>query len=129
MADTERAPGDGGRPHVGSRRPTRRTIDPIDRLSEDEAEAKVTYVHDSSYTLRSNDPIAERSYRRAQADLEQAREADQRYAQYLSVPKGGRTIFTRRRSTTVLMVAVVVVAVLLVLVLVSLLIWGLILPA
>ena len=89
----------------------RRTVEPVDRLEEDEAEAAIEYVHDSDYHTTTFRPISGLEYRRQQQELGKFREG-RRYGQYLEIPKGRRTIFAHeergRRIKSVLALLFVV---------------------
>lgn len=89
----------------------RRTVEPVDRLAEDEAEAAIEYVHDSDFHTTTFRPISGLEYRRQQQELGKFREG-RRYGQYLEIPKGRRTIFAHeergRRIKSVLALLFVV---------------------
>ena len=74
-----------------------RTVDPVDDLAVDDAYAHAG--HDSNYTAHTNSPLSGRAYRKSRNEMPQLRH-DLPYGQYLSIPKGRRTIFSahERRS-------------------------------
>ena len=85
----------------------RRTQEAIDDLAEDDN--PISYAHESNVAVGS--VIGDRSYRRARSDISQFQK-NNRYGQYLEIPKGRRSIFAkreraRRRKSTIAAVVVV----------------------
>ena len=94
-----------------------RTVEPVDDLAYAEDQAfEANVVHDSDYTIGSRNPFSGKGYRRSQREMPQLRR-DLKYGQYLSIPKGRRSIFQSRerqqrlRSTLALIVVIALLAV------------------
>lgn len=104
---------------------SRRTVEPVDRLEEDELEAKIGYVHDSDYHTTSFAPIREVEYRMSRSDMDRMRKG-LRYGQYLELPKGRRSIFGASPRKRIILTALTTMAVLAALALVAYLLWGLV---
>ena len=79
--------------YVRQRAP-RRTQEAIDDLAEDDN--PVEYAHESNVTIGGS--IGDRKYRRARSDISQFQK-NNRYGQYLEIPKGRRSIFAKRERT------------------------------
>lgn len=93
-------------------RPPRRTMDAIDDLAEDDN--PMTYTHESNIAIGG--VVQDGSYRRARASVTQFQK-NNRYGQYLEVPKGRRSIFAkqeRKRRRQSAIAALIVVALLVV---------------
>ena len=103
----------------------RRSMGLVDNLAEDDAEAQIEYVHDSDYATGSFAPLSEQGYRRSRSEIGRLKE-ELHYGQYLSVPKGRRTIFVRNGRGSRLLVFVLVLVGLAVLVGLSIGLWQLI---
>lgn len=105
----------------------RRTVDPVDDLAEDDAEAAIQYQNDSAYTTTSFAPLSgDGVYRHSRKDLQKLQEGGNRYGQYLEIPKGHHSIFARNERKRRIHSIVAAVVVLIVLVLVAFLLWELI---
>ena len=92
------------------RRAPRRTQEAIDDLAEDDN--PVEYSHESNIAVGGM--IADRKYRRARSDISQIQK-NNRYGQYLEIPKGRRSIFAKRersRRRKSALAAIVVVGIL-----------------
>ena len=76
--------------YVRQRTP-RRTQDAIDDLAEDDS--SVEYAHESNVSVGGM--IGDRSYRSARSDISKFQK-NNRYGQYLEIPKGRRSIFAKR---------------------------------
>lgn len=92
--------------YVRQRAP-RRTQEAIDDLAEDDS--PVEYAHESNVTIGGS--IGDRKYRRARSDISQFQK-NNRYGQYLEIPKGRRSIFAsreraRRRRSVLALIAVI----------------------
>lgn len=79
-------------PYVHKRAP-RRTIEAIDDLADDES--STVYTHESDIAIGGM--VSDGRYRRARAEVSQFQK-NNRYGQYLEVPKGRRSIFVKRES-------------------------------
>ena len=79
--------------YVRQRAP-RRTQEAIDDLAEDDN--PIEYAHESNVAVGGM--IADRKYRKARADISQFQK-NNRYGQYLEIPKGRRSIFAKRERT------------------------------
>ena len=102
------------------RRPPRRTIEAIDDLADDDSSA--IYTHESDIAVGGM--VQDGSYRRARAEISQF-QRNNRYGQYLEVPKGRRSIFAkqeRKRRRQSALMAILVIGLLLA---VAYLIWTL----
>ena len=93
-------------PFVRQRAP-RRTIEAIDDLAEDDN--PTNYTHESDIAVGGM--VSDGSYRRARAQVTQF-QRNNRYGQYLEVPKGRRSIFAkqerkRRRQSAIAALVVV----------------------
>ena len=102
------------------RRPPRRTIEAIDDLADDDSTA--VYTHESDIAVGGM--VQDGSYRRARAEISQF-QRNNRYGQYLEVPKGRRSIFAkqeRKRRRQSALMAIIVIGLLLA---VAYLIWTL----
>ncbi len=92
------------------RRAPRRTQEAIDDLAEDDS--PIEYSHESNIAVGGM--IADRKYRRARSDISQIQK-NNRYGQYLEIPKGRRSIFAKRersRRRKSALAAIVVVGIL-----------------
>ena len=92
------------------RRAPRRTQEAIDDLAEDDS--PIEYAHESNIAVGGM--IADRKYRRARSDISQI-QTNNRYGQYLEIPKGRRSIFAKRersRRRKSALAAIVVVGIL-----------------
>ena len=97
--------------YVRQRAP-RRTQEAIDDLAEDDN--PVEYAHESNVTVGGS--IGDRKYRKARSEISQFQK-NNRYGQYLEIPKGRRSIFAsreraRRRNSVLALFVVVVLLVL-----------------
>ena len=97
--------------YVRQRAP-RRTQEAIDDLAEDDN--PVEYAHESNVTVGGS--IGDRKYRKALSEISQFQK-NNRYGQYLEIPKGRRSIFAsreraRRRNSVLALFVVVVLLVL-----------------
>ncbi len=111
--------------HRRTSQPTRKTVEEIDRLTDDELNAKIDYRHDSNFTAPGRSSQGSKRYRRARKDLNAAQQHTS-YAQYLSVPKGNQAIFTRGRQRRLIMIITSVLAAICMLLLLAYLLWELI---
>lgn len=96
-------------PYVRQRTP-RRTQEAIDDLAEDDN--PIEYAHESNVAVGG--VLGDRKYRRARSEITQFQK-NNRYGQYLEIPKGRRSIFAKRersRRRQGAIAAVVVVAIL-----------------
>lgn len=114
---TPASQGATGERFVRAARP-RKTQPPVNAMELDESEP--IYEYSSSYSSEKGPQLLSgRGYRRSRAEIDTLKK-DLQYGQYLSVPKGHRSIFASRersrriRSTVTLLivVAVLVIAVL-----------------
>ena len=113
-------------PPVRSGEPVaRRSLGLVDNLAEDDLEASIEYVHDSDYATGSFAPLAEQGYRSSRSEIGRVNE-DWQYGQYLSVPKGRRTIFARNKHDSRLKVLVFVLVGIVALVVLAIVLWELI---
>ena len=103
----------------------RRSMGLVDNLAEDDAEAQIEYVHDSDYATGSFAPLSEQGYRSSRSEIGKLKE-ELHYGQYLSVPKGRRTIFVRNGRGNRLLFFILVLVGIAVLVGLAIGIWNLI---
>ncbi len=111
--------------HKRTSQPTRRTVEAIDRLTDDELNAQIDYRHDSNFTAPGRSSQGRKRYSRARKDLD-AVQQNANYTRYLSVPKGNQTIFTRGRQRRFIMIIAGVLVIICVLLLLAHLLWELI---
>lgn len=104
-------------PYIRSRTP-RRTIEAIDDLANDDV--PTVYTHDSDISVGGM--VSEGRYRRARSEMAQFQK-NNRYGQYLEVPKGRRSIFAKRERTRRRRSAIAAIAVFALLALIAYLIW------
>lgn len=101
-----------------------RTVEPVSDFTEEEAfEASV--VHDSDFTIGSRNPFSGKGYRRSQREMPQLRQ-DLKYGQYLSIPKGRRSIFQSRERQQRIRSVIALIAVIALLAVAAVLVWNLI---
>ena len=96
-------------PYVRQRTP-RRTQEAINDLAEDDN--PIEYAHESNVAVGGM--LGDRKYRRARSEITQFQK-NNRYGQYLEIPKGRRSIFAKRersRRRQGALAAVIVVAIL-----------------
>ncbi len=104
-------------PYVRHRTP-RRTQEAIDDLAEDDS--SVEYAHESNVAVGGM--IADRKYRNARSDISRFQK-NNRYGQYLEIPKGRRSIFAKRERARRRQSAVAAVVVLGILAIVAYILW------
>ena len=104
-----------------SRRTAHRTVEPINRLDEDEFAARVPYVHESNISSRAPQRQSSHTPHKRGTDL-----ANSQYGKYLSQPTGSKRIFTNNPNPAPLVYGVIAIAILAILVLIALFIWSLI---
>lgn len=85
-----------------------RTMEPVDDLKHDDALADS--LRDSDFVLRSKNPFAGRAYKRSRNDMPQL-QRELHYGQYLTMPKGGKPIFSSRERKRKVKSAVAMVAI------------------
>lgn len=103
-----------------------RSAEPIDDLAYAEDQAfEASVVHDSDFTIGSRNPFSGKGYRRSQREMPQLRQ-DLKYGQYLSIPKGRRSIFQSRERQQRIRSVVGLIIVIALLAVAAVLIWNLI---
>lgn len=103
-----------------------RTVEPVDDLAYAEDQAfEANVVHDSDYTIGSRNPFSGKGYRRSQREMPQLRQ-DLKYGQYLSIPKGRRSIFQSRERQQRIRSVIALIVVIALLAVAAVLIWHLI---
>lgn len=103
-----------------------RTVEPVDDLAYAEDQAfEASVVHDSDFTIGSRNPFSGKGYRRSQREMPQLRQ-DLKYGQYLSIPKGRRSIFQSRERQQRIRSVIALIVVIALLAVAAVLIWHLI---
>lgn len=106
-------------PYVHKRVP-RRTQDAIDDLAQNDLPS-ASYTHDSNISVGGRN-LSGRGYRRSRSGMSRFQE-NNRYGQYLEMPKGQRSIFASREQERRRRSLVAVIAVLVTLTIAALIIW------
>ena len=102
------------------KRAPRRTAEAIDDLAEDDN--PIAYSHESN--VATGGRLTDRSYRRARSDISQFQK-NNRYGQYLEIPKGQRSIFAKRERERRMRSAIALIAVIAILAIAAYLVWQL----
>ncbi len=103
--------------YVRQRAP-RRTQEAIDDLAEDDN--PVEYAHESNVTVGGS--IGDRKYRKARSEISQFQK-NNRYGQYLEIPKGRRSIFAKRERARRRQSAIAAIVVLGILAVAAYIVW------
>ena len=103
--------------YVRQRAP-RRTQEAIDDLAEDDN--PIEYAHESNVTVGGS--IGDRKYRKARSEISQFQK-NNRYGQYLEIPKGRRSIFAKRERARRRQSAIAAIVVLGILAVAAYIVW------
>lgn len=85
-----------------------RTMEPVDDLKHDDALSDS--LRDSDFVVRSKNPFAGRAYKRSRHEMPQL-QRELHYGQYLTMPKGGKPIFSSRERKRKIKSAIAMVAI------------------